>query len=153
MQGKLRELLSLVGDAPETAEKRKAILDQYGTWLSEKHMREDAGVAFLAAGNLIAALEEYREGNHWRMALSVAGKKYKNGCGMLAKALGVHSYEYPKRQAHMLFILFASTGGSPWLFWPLTAQKVDRKNPWGVIHLQLPPWPSCRKSFFASTTW
>lgn len=73
MQGKLRELLSLVGDAPEAAEKRRAVLDQYGGWLSEKHMQEDAAVAFLAAGNLEAALEQYKEGNHWRMALSVAG--------------------------------------------------------------------------------
>jgi hypothetical protein len=74
MQGKLRELLSLLGDAPEAAEKRMAVLDQYGAWLSEKHMQEDAAVAYLAAGNLEAALVQYKEGNHWRMALSVAGK-------------------------------------------------------------------------------
>ena len=56
------------------------MLDQYGAWLSERHMREDAGVAFLAAGNLGAAMEQCREGNHWRMALSVAGEKFHYAC-------------------------------------------------------------------------
>ena len=72
-QGKLRELLSLIGVSIETADKRKQVLLEYGQWLSARHMQEDAAVAFLAAGDLQSALTEYQEGNHWRMAMSVAG--------------------------------------------------------------------------------
>lgn len=72
-QGKLRELLSLVGDAPEALHKRQQVLAEYGAWLSERHMREDAAVTFMAAGDLGAALQEYQEGNFWRMAMFIAG--------------------------------------------------------------------------------
>ena len=70
LQGKLRELLSMVSDAA----KRKQVLDQYGEWLAQRNMHEDAAVAFLAASNLPAALAEYQQGNHWQMALAVAGE-------------------------------------------------------------------------------
>lgn len=73
IQGQLRELLSLVGEEPEDSDKRRAILSEYGNWLSARHKQEDAAVAFLAAGDLQSALAEYTEGNHWRMALSIAG--------------------------------------------------------------------------------
>ena len=73
-QGKLRELLSLIGDEPEALDKRKQVLGEYGSWLSERHMREDAAVTFMAAGDLEAALQEYQEGNFWRMAMFIAGE-------------------------------------------------------------------------------
>ena len=50
------------------------MLDQYGEWLAQRNMHEDAAVAFLAASNLPAALAEYQQGNHWQMALAVAGE-------------------------------------------------------------------------------
>ena len=37
-------------------------------------MREDAAVTFMAAGDLEAALQQYQEGNIWRMAMFIAGK-------------------------------------------------------------------------------
>lgn len=72
-QGKLRELLNLVEDSPSNKQKRQRTLQEYGQWLSERQMREDAAVSFLAAGDLEEALREYQEGNHWQMALAVAG--------------------------------------------------------------------------------
>ena len=62
-----------MGEGPQSSAKRKAVLLEYGGWLSESHKQEDAAVAFLAAGDLKSALTQYAEGNHWRMALSVAG--------------------------------------------------------------------------------
>ena len=38
-------------------------------------MHEDAAVAFLAAGDLPAALQSYRAGGHWRMVLALAGAR------------------------------------------------------------------------------
>ena len=63
----------MIGDGPGTSEKRRKVLVQYGQWLSDKHLLEDAAVAFLAAGDLESAFKEYREANQWRMAMSLAG--------------------------------------------------------------------------------
>ena len=64
-----------MGDGPEASDKRRQVFSEYGSWLSERHMREDAAVTFMAAGNLEAALQEYQEGNFWRMAMFLAGDK------------------------------------------------------------------------------
>lgn len=37
-------------------------------------MYEDAGVAFLAAGDAESAVRAYQGGGHWRMAFAVAGQ-------------------------------------------------------------------------------
>ena len=52
-------------------------MKEYGLWLSERHMREDAAVTFMAAGDLEAALQEYQEGNFWQMAMFIAGDCFR----------------------------------------------------------------------------
>lgn len=74
LQGKLRELLHLIGDSTEAAPKRQQAFREYGGWLSERHLREDAALAYIAAGELQPALTEYKEGNHWQMALALGGE-------------------------------------------------------------------------------
>ena len=85
MQGLLRELLSLCpADAPE---RQATVLRAVGASLSERSMHEDAAVAFVAAGDLRAALQSYRAGGCWRMVLALAGKPLVGGlCVSLAGA-------------------------------------------------------------------
>lgn len=69
-QGLLRELLALCGDA---AGQKAAVLTALGQSLSARNLHEDAGVAFVAAGRLEAALNSYRAGGAFQMALALAG--------------------------------------------------------------------------------
>ena len=39
MQGKLRELLKMLGESDEIQEKRRHVLDAYGDWLSARQMK------------------------------------------------------------------------------------------------------------------
>lgn len=77
MQGLLRDLLALCkGDDAQ----RVAVLSALGGSLSLRNMHEDAGVAFVAAGKLEAALECYRAAGAWQMALALAGKRIGHAC-------------------------------------------------------------------------
>ena len=77
MQGLLRELLSLC--PADGAELRATVLMAIGASLSMRSMHEDAAVAFVAAGDLRAALQSYRAGGHWRMVMALAGECPCNG--------------------------------------------------------------------------
>ena len=71
-QGLLRELLSLC--PADRSEQRSTVLRAVGASLRERSMHEDAAVAFVAAGDLRAALQSYRAGGHWRMVMALAGE-------------------------------------------------------------------------------
>ena len=51
------ELLSYMGDGHVS---RKKVLVEYGHWLKDRGMQEDAGAAFLAAEELSLALDAYQ---------------------------------------------------------------------------------------------
>ncbi len=70
----LRELLSLCPAG--RGEQRPTVLRAIGASLSERSMHEDAAVAFVAAGDLRAALQSYRAGGHWRMVMALAGERW-----------------------------------------------------------------------------
>ena len=70
LQGLLRELLAL---CPEPGERHNTVLRALAAALSGRNMHEDAGMALAAAGELAGALEAYRAGGQWRMALVLAG--------------------------------------------------------------------------------
>lgn len=67
----MRELLALCGENPIH---RKVVLVAYGETLLDRSMNEDAGVVFVAAGELERAVAAYRAAGAWRMALALAGE-------------------------------------------------------------------------------
>jgi hypothetical protein len=69
-QGLLRELLGALGEADG---RRPRVLTAYAEQLAGRSLREDAGVAFLAAEDAAAALQQYSQVGQWRMALALAG--------------------------------------------------------------------------------
>ena len=70
VQGLLRDLL---GSLAEGDARRARVLAAYGEQLAGRSLREDAGLAFLAAGDCTAALQQYAQAGQWRMALTLAG--------------------------------------------------------------------------------
>lgn len=68
-RGLLRHLLSLC--SPEDP-RRLQVLDAYGDSLEADRKHEDAGVAYLAAGQAAKALQSYRAASQWRMVFVLA---------------------------------------------------------------------------------
>ncbi len=57
----------------ERQRQRGAVLGALAAELSARSLHDDAAVAHLAAGDLPAALEAYRSGGSFQMALALAG--------------------------------------------------------------------------------
>ncbi|GBB99437.1 hypothetical protein RclHR1_03520017 [Rhizophagus clarus] len=53
-------------------EKYKRVMEIYGNYLSEKSNFEEAGLAYILAGNKLNALEAYKNSEAWREALTIA---------------------------------------------------------------------------------
>ena len=70
-QGLLRELLNELGAQDP---RRPQVLEAYGEQLADRNLAEDAAVAFLAAGALERALQQYKLAGQWQMAFYLAGE-------------------------------------------------------------------------------
>lgn len=71
VQGLLRELLNELGAQDP---RRPQVLEAYGEQLADRNLAEDAAVAFLAAGALERALQQYKLAGQWQMAFCLAGE-------------------------------------------------------------------------------
>ena len=54
------------------------MLEAYGKQLADRNLAEDAAVAFVAAGALERALQQYKLAGQWQMAFCLAGEPSMN---------------------------------------------------------------------------
>ena len=72
VQGLLRELLH---ELDRQDVRRTQVLEAYGEQLAERNLAEDSAVAYLAAGRLERALQQYKVAGQWQMAICLSGRR------------------------------------------------------------------------------